>query len=173
MHFGRTATLRTVQSQAAVRSGVAAHSVRAAGVLLAPSALLLLGSVIGYLGTLDLRVAQERLIGVALAAVLAAAAVYAFSRTQPLLAMAVLALLGGLWVSAATGPEVFRGPVGAILTPLFRPLFGLVRVTDSVDIANTRFIIGYNGLADLCLVAIFSAGAVLLERTGRALRLAL
>ena len=56
---------------------------------------------------------------------------------------------------------------------LVRPLFGLAHVTDSVDIANTRFIIGYNGLADLCLVTIFSAGAVLLERPGRGLGIGL
>src|SRR5262249_45418522 len=29
---------------------------------------------------------------------------------------------------------------------------------------NTRFIVGYNGLADLCLVIIFCCGALLLER---------
>jgi hypothetical protein len=40
-------------------------------------------------------------------------------------------------------------------------------------VSNTRFIVGYNGLADLCLVAIFSSGAVLLGRPGRRLMLLL
>ncbi len=132
--------------------------------MLAPSLLLLLGSVIGFFWTLDAAVAQERLIGIVLAALLAVAAVYAFPRWQPLGLLSVVALLGGVWVTAATGPDVFRGPVGAVLNVVFRPLYGLLRVTDSVDVANTRFIIGYNGLADLCLVAIFAAGAAWLER---------
>ncbi|HET6319230.1 MAG TPA: hypothetical protein VFG86_22470, partial [Chloroflexota bacterium] len=134
------------------------------GILLIPGLLLLLGSLVGYFGTLDLQVAQERLIGVLLAAGLCVAAVYALQRARPLLAVALIALLAGVWVIAATGPEVFRGPVGNALTLAFRPLFGVVRVTDPVEIANTRFIVGYNGLADLCLVAIFAAGALWLER---------
>jgi hypothetical protein len=69
-----------------------------------------------------------------------------------------------VWVIAASGPDVFRGAVGGVLDLTFRPLFGRVQVTDSVAVANTRFIIGYNGLADLCLVAIFCCGAVLLGR---------
>jgi hypothetical protein len=87
--------------------------------------------------------------------------------------VAGLALLGGLWIIAATGQDVFRGAVGAVLTAIFRPIFGVVRVTDSVDVANTRFIVGYNGLADLCLIAIFGAGAVLVERSCRSLRVVL
>ena len=141
--------------------------------MLAPSVLLLLGSTIGFLGTLDPQVAQERLIGLIVAALLSVLAVYALQRTQPLLTVAVLALLGGVWVIAATGPDVFRGPVGSVLSFVFRPLFGVVRVTDSVEVANTRFIVGYNGLADLCLVAIFSAGAMLLRGPRRAAPLAL
>ncbi len=146
------------------------------GMLLLPGLLLLVGALVGLLGTLDSRVASERLIGLVSAAMLAVLAGLAVQRTtprRPLTGVAVLAMLGGLWIIAATGPDVFRGTVGTALTAVSRPIFGVVRVTDSVDIANTRFIVGYNGLADLCLVAIFSAGAVLLERTGRALRLAL
>jgi hypothetical protein len=86
-------------------------------------------------------------------------------RTAPvLMAAAITALLGGLWVIAATGPDVFRGPVGVMLQLLFRPIFGLAQVTDPIEIANTRFIVGYNGLADLCVVAIFCCGATLLDR---------
>ncbi len=161
-HSSRTAALQRATPRSALRIGVV--NMPTVGALLAPSLLLLLGSFVGYFGTLDQRVAQERLIGIVLAALLSVLAVYALQRTQPLAAVAMLALLGGVWVIAATGPEVFRGPVGNALSSVFRPLFGVVRVTDSVDVANTRFIVGYNGLADLCLVAIFSAGALLLER---------
>jgi hypothetical protein len=80
-----------------------------------------------------------------------------------LLGAASAALLGGIWVIAASGPEVFRGTVGQILSVLFRPLFGLAQVTDPVEVANTRFIVGYNGLADLCALAIFCCGALLIE----------
>src|SRR5881275_239631 len=73
-------------------------------------------------------------------------------------------LAAGVWVIAASGPDVFRGAVGSVLDLIFRPLFGRVQVTDSVAVGNTRFIVGYNGLADLCLVAIFCCGAVLLAR---------
>ena len=141
-----------------------------------PSLLLLAGALLGLLGTLDARVAAERLLGLAAASLLALLAALAVQRSSPkwpLSIGAVLALLGGLWIIAATGPDVFRGTVGSVLTAVFRPVFGLVRVTDSVDIANTRFIVGYNGLADVCLVAIFAAGAVLLERPGRTTRLVL
>jgi hypothetical protein len=54
-----------------------------------------------------------------------------------------------------------------VLQVLFRPIFGLAQVTDPIEIANTRFIVGYNGLADLCVVAIFCLGALLLERPTR------
>jgi hypothetical protein len=146
-------------------------------VTVAPSLLLVAGGVVGYLGTLDARVAQERLIGLlaaGLVSVVAAIGVQRLRTPAPaLVTTAVLALLGGLWVISATGPDVFRGAVGGVLNIVFRPLFGLVHVTDSVDVANTRFIVGYNGLADLCLVAIFSAGAVLLERPAGRVRGAL
>jgi O-antigen ligase len=137
------------------------------GLALAPALLLLLGSVLGCLGTLNTRVAQERLVGVVLAGVLALAAAWVFQRYQPLVSLAVAALCGGVWVIALTGPAVFRGPVGTVLALAFQPIFGLIDLTDPVEIANTRFIIGYNGLADLCLVATFAAGALLLERRHR------
>ena len=83
------------------------------------------------------------------------------------MATAVTALLGGVWIIAATDPTlqaVLRGPIGNLLAPVVRPLMGSVRLGEAVEITNTRFIVGYNGLADLCLVAIFASGAVLLGR---------
>src|SRR5262249_50922281 len=77
------------------------------------------------------------------------------------------------WVIAVTGPDVVRGTVGNLLQIVLRPLYGLARLTEPVELANTRFIVGYNGLADLCLVAIFCCGAVLLERPVRALAITL
>jgi hypothetical protein len=139
--------------------------------LLAPCGLLVASGVLGYMFTLDARVAGERLLGLVLSSVLAAAAVALLKGVQRpaavLVAAAITALLGGMWVIAAAGPDVFRGPVGALLQVLFRPIFGLVQVTDPIEITNTRFIVGYNGLADLCVVAIFCCGALLLERPGR------
>lgn len=146
---------------------VALASPVAARIVVGPSLLLLLGSVIGYLGTLDPRVAQERLIGVLLAGLLSVATVRVLRRGEVLVWAAAIALVGSLWVIAAAGAEVFRGPVGAVLRIVFWPVLGLLRITDPVEISNTRFIVGYNGLADLCLVAIFSAGALLLERDTR------
>ncbi|MDQ3811699.1 MAG: O-antigen ligase family protein [Chloroflexota bacterium] len=146
---------------------------RPVALVLAPAGLLIAGSLVGLLGTLDTRVAHERLIGLVLATVLVTLAVAALPRAAAnswtLPAAALVALLGGVWVIAATGADVFRGPLGVALAALFRPLFGLARVTDSVDIANTRFIVGYNGLADLCLVATFTAAAGLTRRPSRGL----
>jgi hypothetical protein len=136
--------------------------------LLVPCGLLIAGGAIGYSFTLDARVAGERLLGLILASLLATVAITllkGMERTAPpLIAAAVAALVGGLWVIAASGSDVFRGPVGVLLQFLFRPLFGLAQVTDPVEIANTRFIVGYNGLADLCVVAIFCCAAILIER---------
>jgi O-antigen ligase len=130
--------------------------------------LLIAGGGVGFLFTLDGNVAAERLLGLGATSLLAVIALFALRRVdQPatvLVAVSVVALLGGLWVIAASGPDAFRGSVGAGLQVVFRPVFGLARVTDSVDVANTRFIVGYNGLADLCLVAIFCCGAVLSAR---------
>ena len=133
------------------------------------------GALVGYAFTLDERVALERLVGLVAAAVVSAAAALGLQRVgrpEPvLMATAVTALLGGVWVIAATDPTlqaVLRGPIGNVLAPVVRPLMGIVRLGDAVEITNTRFIVGYNGLADLCLVAIFSSGAVLLGRPRRA-----
>ncbi len=146
-----------------------------AGALLLPLGLLLAGAAVGLAFTLDQRVAGERLLGLALAGGLALLALgglrrIADVRVAPLLVgVAAVALLSGLWVIAAASETayVFRGTVGDPLTRLFAPLSGLVRLADPVEITNTRFIVGYNGLADLCLVAIFAGGAALLARPSR------
>jgi len=134
------------------------------GPLAVPGLLMLAGAIPGYAFTLDRAVAGERLLGLLAASALALLAVLALRRLeQPaplLLAVAVLALLGSAWTISAAGPDVFRGTVGTILSALCRPLFGLVRLTDPVEVTNTRFIVGYNGLADLGLVAIFCCAAI-------------
>jgi O-Antigen ligase len=136
--------------------------------LVAPCALLVAGGVIGYPFSLNAVVAGERLLGLVLTSMLALAAAVGLSRLRQgelvLVGASITALAGGVWVIAASGPDVFRGTVGGALDRVFRPLFGLVQLTDSVAVANTRFIIGYNGLADLCLVAIFCCGTLLLGR---------
>jgi O-antigen ligase len=136
--------------------------------LLVPCGLLIVGGCIGFLFTLDAGVASERLTGILVDSVLAGVAMLGLRRVERpaiwLLSASAAAWLGAVWVIAATGPDAFRGSVGQGLQLVFRPVFGLARVTDSVDVANTRFIVGYNGLADLCLVAIFGCGAVLLAR---------
>jgi O-antigen ligase len=143
------------------------------GPLAAPFALLLVGACIGYAFSLDRPVASERLVGIVLSGALSLCAAIALrSLTAPgvkgtLLTTAVVALLGGVWIISASGPDVFRGAVGNVLQAMFRPLFGAVQLTQSVDITNTWFIVGYNGLADVCLVAIFCAAAI-----SRTLRLA-
>jgi O-antigen ligase/polysaccharide polymerase Wzy-like membrane protein len=134
--------------------------------LAAPCGLLIVGAAIGYRFTLDAPVARERLLGLVVTSALAVLAMLGMSRLERpaplLLALSALAGLGGVWVIAATGPDAFRGTVGALLQLIFRPVFGLVRLTDPVELTNTRFIVGYNGLADLCLVTIFCCGALLL-----------
>ena len=67
------------------------------------------------------------------------------SRRRLLVGTALAALLAGVWVISASGPDVFRGTLGARLDVVFRPIFGLVHLTDPVEITNTRFIVGYNG----------------------------
>ncbi|MGI9149129.1 MAG: O-antigen ligase family protein [Chloroflexota bacterium] len=139
--------------------------------LLVPCALLLAGAGVGYFFTLDGAVAMERMLGLASTSLMAILAMLGLRRLERpvtwLLTGSAVAGLSGVWVIAATGPDVFRGPVGLALQTAFRPVFGLARVTDSVDVANTRFIVGYNGLADLCLVATFGCGAVLITRPRR------
>src|SRR5207248_3992175 len=126
------------------------------------------GGGIGYFFTLDQAVAGERLLGLALTSLLAILAMLGLRHVERQASVLVtssgLAWLGGVWVIAATGPDAFRGIVGSGLQFVFRPVFGLASVTDSVEVANTRFIVGYNGLADLCLVAIFCCGALLIGR---------
>ena len=133
-----------------------------------PCGLMLVGAGVGFAFTLDVPVARERLIGLAVASVLALAAIPLLRSIENvsaiLIGTIVVACLGGAWIIAATGPDVFRGTVGAPLQAVFRPLFYTVKLTDPIEVANTRFIIGYNGLADLCLVTIFSAAALLLRR---------
>ena len=139
--------------------------------LVVPCGLLVAGGAIGYPFSLNAAVAGERLLGLVVAAALAVGAAVGLSRLRRgdlvLVGASMAALAAGVWVIAASGPDVFRGTVGGVLDRVFQPLFGLVQVTDSVAVANTRFIIGYNGLADLCLVAIFCCGALLLGRPRR------
>ena len=133
--------------------------------LLAPCALLVVGGLVGFPFSLDTAVARERLLGLIVASLLAAIVCVGLRRVERprglLVGTSVIALLAGGWVIAASGADVFRGTVGTILQAIFRPVFGLAQVTDAVEVANTRFIVGYNGLADLCLVAIFCCGALL------------
>jgi O-antigen ligase len=129
--------------------------------------LLIAGGVIGYPFSLDQPVALERLVGLVAASALALlASVWLRGMLRPhalLIGSSLAALVGGAWVIAVSGPEVFRGTVGSALDVVFRPLFGVFVLTDPVEVSNTRFIVGYNGLADLCLVAIFGCGAVLVD----------
>jgi O-antigen ligase/polysaccharide polymerase Wzy-like membrane protein len=136
--------------------------------LAAPCALLVLGAAIGYPFSLDPPVALERLLGLIFASLLALLAMAALRRVERpitvLVPTTVVVLIVALWVIAASGPDVFRGTLGGILDVIFRPIFGLVQITDPVSITNTRFIVGYNGLIDLSLVGIFACGALLLDR---------
>jgi hypothetical protein len=145
--------------------------------LLVPCGLLVAGGLVGYPFSLNAPVGRERLLGLIVTSLLAAAAWVWLRRVErpmwPLVATSIAALLAGGWVIAASGADVFRGSVGVVLQVVFRPLFGLAQLTDPVEVANTRFIVGYNGLADLCLVAIFCCSGVLLGRQPVRPRLAL
>jgi O-antigen ligase len=136
--------------------------------LAVPCCLLVVGGLLGYPFSLDQPIAFERLMGLIVASLLAVAATAGLRRVEHptglLLGTAVLALATSVWIISATGSDVFRGTVGALLDVVFRPVFGLVRLTDPVGVTNTRFIVGYNGLIDLSLVAIFACVAILLER---------
>jgi O-antigen ligase len=136
--------------------------------LVVPCSLLVLGALLGYPFSLDPPIALERLIGLVVASLLAVAATLGLRRVEHpiavLLSTAVVALITSVWVISASGPDVFRGTLGSLLDLAFRPVFGLVRLTDPVGVTNTRFIVGYNGVIDLSLVAIFACGALLLER---------
>jgi O-antigen ligase len=168
MRWYNLAELSSVGVQLGTRSQatvVARISWRDVLPLLLPGGLLVAGAAVGYPFSLDPPVAGERLLGLILASGLAAAAYLCLrSIDNPaalLFAACIAASLAGVWVIAASGPDVFRGTVGAVPLVLFRPVFGLAHVTDPVEVANTRFIVGYNGLADLCLVVIFCCGALL------------
>jgi O-antigen ligase len=136
--------------------------------LVVPCVLLVLGALLGYPFSLDQPIALERLLGLVVASLLAVAATAVLRRverpTGVLLGTAVAALVTSVWIISASGPDVFRGTLGGLLDVVFRPVFGLVHLTDPVGVTNTRFIVGYNGVIDLSLVAIFACGAVLLER---------
>jgi hypothetical protein len=136
--------------------------------LAVPCGFLIVGAMVGYAVSLDQRVAIERLLGLIAASVLAVIASIGLPRverpTALLIGTAVAALLASVWVISASGPDVFRGTLGERLDNVFAPLFGMVHLTDPVEISNTRFIVGYNGVIDLALVMIFCCGAVLWER---------
>lgn len=135
------------------------------GVLLWPGLLLLAGAVVALPFTLNATVAWERLLGLVAALLVGLAATWTLrllsdrAVTAALLGLATACTLGGLWIVAAD-PMVFRGTVGALLDRLFSPISGAIVLTTPIALINTRFIVGYNGLADLCLVAIFCGGAV-------------
>ena len=136
-----------------------------------PCGLLVAGGLLGYPFSLDQPVALERLLGLIVGSAVAIVTFLGMrcvrSPARWLAGVAVTALAAALWVIAASGPDVFRGSVGVPLRAVFGPMFGLVQITDPVEVTNTRFIVGYNGLADVCLVAIFSSGALLLGRPER------
>jgi hypothetical protein len=139
--------------------------------LIAPCAFLIVGALIGYVFSLDQRVALERLLGLVVASLLAIAASLGLRHVERpaglLIGSALMALLGSVLVISASGSDVFRGTLGERLDVIFRPVFGVVHLTDPVEITNTRFIVGYNGVIDLALVMIFASGAALLERPRR------
>jgi hypothetical protein len=147
---------------------LASVSISGAWPLAVPCGFLIIGGFIGYASSLDQRVALERLLGLVAASVLAVFASIGLRRVERptglLLGAATVALLASVWVISASGPDVFRGALGERLDSLFRPIFGMVRLTDPVEITNTRFIVGYNGVIDLALIMIFCSGAVLVER---------
>src|SRR5919201_2630154 len=147
------------------------------GLIAAPCGLLLAGAAIGLPLTLDPAPAWERLLGVCGALGLGVAGLLGLRRladgwvVPALLAAASASLLGSFWIVAGVGADSFRGPVGALLQRLFQPLFGRVAFADPIAIANTRFIFGYNGVSDLCLVALWTSGAALWTRPGLMARL--
>ena len=143
-----------------------------------PSALLVAGGLVGDAFTLNEPIARERLVGLCAAAGVSLAAMPLFERVQRaalvLVPTAVLGVTGMLLIAAIDSPQpLFRGPIGAPLDAVFRPGFGTIRLSDPVQVTNTRFIVGYNGLADLCLLVIFACvplweGARVTARVGLA-----
>src|SRR5207253_718617 len=116
-----------------------------------PLALLLAGALLGLPWTLDAPVARERLWGILAAGLLAPLAALGVQRLERpaavLLAASALAAFGALFVIAASGPDAFVGPLSGPLLRLFAPLFGQVQLSEPVQLTDTRFIVGYNGLA--------------------------
>lgn len=142
-----------------------------------PFGLLIVGSAIGFPFALTQRVAVERLGGVALAALLSCAAL-AWLRGAPpgrtrlaLTALVAVSVAGAAWI-VLLDPLVFRGPLGAVLNRALAPVLGAVPQTEQIDVVNTRFIAGYNGMADLCLAVLFGAAGIALATPGRAVRVA-
>ena len=129
------------------------------------------GGLLAYPFSLDQPVALERLLGLVGASAVASATFFGLRRVRSpsawLIGATIAAFVAAVWLIAASGPDVFRGSVGTVLHALFRPVFGVVEITDPVEVTNTRFIVGYNGLADVCLVATFACGALLYERPAR------
>ncbi len=132
--------------------------------VVAPSAFLIVGALIGLPLSLDRPIATERLVGLVAAALLSVAACVGLRRLRRsegvLVGASLVAFAAAVWVIAASGPDVFRGTVGSLLEVLFGPLIGSVQLTGSVAESNTWFIVGYNGVIDLALVMIFASGAV-------------
>lgn len=133
-----------------------------------PWLLVLIGAAIGATWTLNPTVARERLIGLGLSGIVAAVGLLWPERVhrpgRVLLGLTGLSLVASVWVIAVTGPDIFRGGLGRLLNGAFAPVFGRLAITDPIEIANTRFIVGYNGLVDLCAVAVFCGGAVAIDR---------
>lgn len=147
------------------------------GPLLWPCVLLLVGAAIGFPFALEPDGARERLVGITLDTLLGVVVLLGLRRApdqllpRALICCGAVSLLGCIWIAAAAGADTFRGPVGHILQLLLQPVFGRVVISDSIGIGNTRFIIGYNGVADLCLVALWATSAALWMRPSAAARL--
>ena len=144
--------------------------------IFAPSAFLIAGALVGYPFSLDPPIATERLIGLVVAAILAVSAALALRNVRDgaavLVGVSIVAQATAMWVIAASGPDVFRGTLGAVLDRIFRAMFGAVQLSNPVAEANTWFIVGYNGVIDLSLVMIFACGAVAFEHRRSVLALA-
>ena len=101
-----------------------------------PCGLMIAGAAIGYPFSLDPTVANERLIGLVLASLLAVSAsvgLRQLERSTPLLVgAACLALLGGVWVICGDRADMFGGTVGESWRPIFfGPSSAWSPVTDS------------------------------------------
>ncbi|MBV9354010.1 MAG: hypothetical protein JO023_00645, partial [Chloroflexi bacterium] len=155
---------------ARARVDAAASPLRLGGVapIVVPFALLVAGALVGLPFTLDAPVAWQRLIGLLAAGAIAVLTLPWLRRqgnAERAFVIAIVVSVGaGLWVIAAAGPDVFQGALGARLQAVFGPLFWHVSLTVPVAVTNTWFIVGYNGLADLLLVAWFASLGWLVSR---------